>query len=301
MPTSFNSGNCNENPLDYNCFCIGGGPSRFYKIYDTASGEYICCGTVGLQSTSNYPNLLGTNDPVDNSIYNAALEDDPRCMGWWNGSDAVNRFSNIQPTPPTIPVAGKDWYLPDAETLSNGLMPPSWGPSFEDLETLQLQTYINEVITIPEYSIEGGRSKATCTNSELYWMRALNPNNRSSNYIETLVCANLDTVRNSTASQQSNFALFNVNCVKLFGDNVCELPVGQISNVGTSVVGNLVYNTANYGGSTLPQPQPAQGPTPWWAEAWFWVLIILAVIIVALIIVFVLYHKSKKEYESKSF
>jgi hypothetical protein len=294
MTTAFNSGSCSTNPLDSRCYCFANGPSQYYKIFDTATAEYVCCGRITLRYTSSSPNALSTNDPTDNTIYNAAQQDDPRCMGWWDGS--AGNFDSITPIP-VIPPAGSAWYLPDARELGNDNLPNSYGPSDQDIQLLLNQATINEVIEIPETVVlEGGTAtEARCTiqGAKVYWMRYLNPNNRQIEYVQTLVCANVDTVNASAAFNQANFALFESTCTPSSTNPfVCSVPAGEITNPSTSLMGNLVMNSKMYGGGT--PVTPSESGTHWYQEPWFWIMIVLLVIIVVVIVVIIFYTQSRK-------
>jgi hypothetical protein len=306
MASTFSAGNCNENPLDFQCYCFGNGPTEFYKIFDVKTAEYVCCGGMGFLYTNNSPNLLGTNDEVKNTLYNAAKQDDPRCAGWWAGPNNEN-FSGLtitDPSPLVIPEAGKDWYLPNSTSQINGTIPGSFGPSDSDRDFALQQAKINAVISIPTNSLSGSGTISSCdtstlTENKVYWLRGINPNNRQIDYYQTLVCADAGKVANSPAATDSNFALFNVNCTQLFtGDNTnnCIVYSGEISNTSASTPSNLVFNSQRYGGNLSPVPEGTEEEhTPWWASTWFWILMVIVVAIIVFIIIFVLYIQNRKQ------
>lgn len=294
MTTNFNSGICNTNPLDSQCYCFMGGPSRYYKIFDTATSSYVCCGTINLNYTSTNQNPLSTNDATKNSIYNAALLDDPRCLGWWNGS--IGNFDGLVigiKDPPTIPVAGQDWYLPDSNENGLNNMPVSYGPSDNDIAVLVEQQLINSIITIPTTTLNSPGTTATCiSGTQPYWMRFINPNNRQLEYVESLVCANVDTVKSSEAFNSANFALFSVICQSGTPSTECSVTVGEVTNVAKSTLGSLVINSKQYGGGTPTNPQTSS--TPWYQQPWFYILMVVLVIIIIIVIVLVVYQEGKK-------
>lgn len=304
MSVVYEAGNCNQNSNDYRCWCYSSDSSQDSKIYDNATGEYVCCGTFDLLATSTSPSPLDGKDKSVNTLYNFALKDDPRCMGWWNGS--ANNFATLGLT--NLPVPGSDFYLPDASPLVNGLMPASWGPSDTDKNIANTQSLINEVISLPVVTIEGETTVASCTqssskpNNKIYWMRYLNPNNRQTDYVETMVCADLDQVKSSAANLNSDFALFDAQCYSTVVSGVykCTSDYGPVTDFRNTELGNVIFSSVKYGGGNGPTPVPEKKTKPIYEEWWFWFIIGMSVVVLAVIItLIVVYQKNKaKKIES---
>lgn len=302
MSVAYEAGNCNQNSTDYRCWCFSAESSPNSKIYDNATGEYVCCGSFDLLATSTSPSPLNEKDKNTNILYNFALKDDPRCMGWWNGS--ANNFSTIGVT--GLPQPGTNFYLPDASPLVDGLMPASWGPSDYDKNISIQQSQINEVISLPIITIEGAATVASCTqttakpNNQIYWMRYLNPNNRQTDYVETMVCADINQVKSSPANLNSKFALFEAQCSGSVEGGVykCASSYGPVTDFQNTELGNVVFSSQNYGGGSGPII-PEKKSKPVWEEWWFWFIIGISVVLVAVIVTLIVVYQRNKNKAKK--
>lgn len=299
---------CNTNPLDPNCMCSGLNRSSNYKIYSPATGTYTCCGNIGLLQTSTYPTPFTSVNTQANTIYNAAVSDYPQCAGWWAGPEITpgvyTNFPNPLPSNPiNIPVAGQDWYLPDTP-ITNGNMPPSFGPANNDIAVLMNQSTLNNLITLPVNTINGNGTTATCTvtssapNMTFYVMSYLNPNNAQDNYVSTLVCADPNVLKNSPSYNNSSFAVFSANCnggVQTSGNQIsCSQSIGEITEVNGNVPGNLFFASPSYKSTSNINVNPPGPALPSWAI--IVIVVVVLVLVIGLAVYFGIYEKRRKEH-----
>lgn len=296
----FQSGGCNDDPLNYSCYCYGLVSNNDSKVFDVATRTFHCCGGMNLLATSNSPQPLGVRDPKQNLLLNIALTSDPACKWWYNGSG--NNFPSDYLASNPAPTPGEQWYLPDADNLVNGLMPSVYGPSQGQIQVYQNQSYINEVIYLPSSTVGSDHSTTVqCpastggANIELYWMRYLNPNYRSNFYNVSMVCADINAIKSSTAFSQSNFALFTVPSCEL-GDTpgvyTCTQSVGEITNFADTYLGQTKLSSQNYGGGFPPFSTAAVGPTSY---LWLVITLIVLIAIVVIIVVLAIYFNHRAE------
>lgn len=293
----FTAGGCNDDPLNLNCFCFGLQSSNDLKIFTPSTRDFKCCGVVGLNATKNYPNALGTNDVTQNTILNFALLSDPECMGWFNGSSGnfPSSYTALHP----LPIPGQDWYLPDSDGNTNGLMPSAYGPTTQQIQLWMNQSYINEVIYLPTSVIGGGSNSSTSTtmqcpsdpskNIGAYWMRYLNPNYRSVNYNVALVCADLDVVQASQAYTSSDFALFNApTCAPSStpGSFSCIKNVGEVTNFSEATLGSLLLTSKGYNGGFPPFPGSTSSSG---GTSYLWLIILLLCLIVVAVVITIVF------------
>lgn len=272
------SNNCNQNPTDPSCYCLSAGPMNKYKIFDTKTGTYSCCGTINfnLYSPSLPPPLT------------AAIQDLPQCAGWWYGSSQNFESGNY---PGNLPVPGVDFYFPE-ELVTSDVLPVSYGPSDQDLQLASEQSKLNQIFTLPTNSISENTSTVTCGSGDLYWLKYKN-NNPGKPFAITMVCSPpLDNVRSSDIYTSGNWALFKVVCDNP-SNNSCTTSAGQImGSPSNSNIGSSVLTSSSYTGGIPPLPVPsAENHTLLWI-----ILAIVAVIIITgAIIGVVIYYKRKSK------
>jgi hypothetical protein len=249
-----------------------------YKIYDTKTAGYSCCGTVN----------FNIHNPSQVPRVSAAIQDVPQCAGWWYGS--AKNFTSTD-YPGTLPVPGVDFYFPE-DPISSDLMPLSYGPSDANIATVNNQNKLNQLFIIPINSVSGNTSTLNCTSGDLYWLRYLNPN-LGQVFATTMVCSPpLDTVKTSDIYNTGNWALFRVVCDTPIGTTGCTT-TGQI--MGTPIaknIGSSVLSTPGYTGGTIPIPEPTGE-----SHVWLWILlgIVILIIIVAAIVGVIIYYKKKSK------
>lgn len=277
--------NCNENPLDPSCYCYGNGPSHKYKIYDMATSEYLCCGTIHFD--------LDAEDPFSS----AANLDDSRCLGWWVGSS-----NNKLTTDNKIPEIGKDFYLPD-DHLIQGLTSVSYGPNDQDLASINKQSKISKLFTKPKFRIQDSTSVVNyCEEGNLYWLGYDNPNvGASTNFRLVCVQQNIDSLETSSSD---DWALFKPICEN-YGTDKC-ITTGFMEPT-SEFIGINVFKTNTYtGGSsyqrgvlTAPQQTREQTQNNSNAGMWLIMIVIILLFVVAIVVVIVWINTSNPNEASK--
>jgi len=253
----FATNNCNENPLDPNCYCNGPDPTADIKIFDVATRSYICCGNINFAITSLTDN---------------ADKDNLKCLGWWNGS-----AGNLSPVPSDLPVIGTEFYLP---SYSSTPVPVSYGPSDKIKGNITAQIALSGLFpNLPENSFTGESSTVTCpASSNPYWLHYLNPNT-GQKFITTLVCSpDFASLKTNAVFTGGNWALYNPICTSVTS-GACNFAGGElIGNPNSSTMGTVALQTPNYTGSNIVPPVPSY-------NSYDWLLVMLMVGAVVLLIV----------------
>lgn len=267
---------CGSDPLDPFCFCFAMGPSQQYKIYDVSTGSYVCCGNIAF-------NIVGSGG---NAYRSAAVQDDPRCLGWWYGT-----AENFDTTGLTMPVPVTDFFFPDwAVTGSN--MPSSFGPTSEELGNVSTQAGLRGYFTLPEnapYNTNG--VQITCPDGQVVeWLHYANPNQGGA-FASTMVCfdpTQTNSLKASGTYTNGNWATYKSVC----GDqHTCNVAVGQLL-APPNQVGAVVLQTPGYTGNRVPVPESD--------ESWLlWFVLILFIIVIVVCVIVVVWLTNRKPNENK--
>lgn len=277
--SKYYSNTCNTDSLDSSCFCYGSAPSSTYKIFDVDTGSYLCCGNINF-------NLYNSDLQTSTNLKQAALNDDPRCLGWWYGSNQNFDISGL-----VLPQPVTDFFLPDA-TLTNGNMPLSYGPTNTEIYNVNIQANLNKYFKLPTNEANGQGSQAVCANGNTFWLTYQNPN-KGLEFVTTMVCfdtASLSTLKTDLIYVNGNWALYNANCSTGSTPSICIQSVGEmLAPPNNTKRGSLYLATPGYtGGNSIPENNKKD-------KDWiFWLVLILSLVaIVVIIIVLVVQYKKK--------